>query len=122
MWVATTFGWLSAVKRSTQSITDYGSPDKTLQIRARDRAALVELRRFMSNETSRIIVSRGSDYEFRVYCAPDKFALALARMAFEIDYTNFKNAVETDDLHNVYMRVWSVVANHYDKMIGRKRK
>lgn len=121
MWIATTFGFLSATKRPEKSITDYGSPELDLQVRARDRKALVELRRFMSNETSRIISTDNSDYPFRVYCESEKFALAMARMVFEIDYTNFKDAVDSESLHDVYLRVWAVIANHYGGLTWQRK-
>lgn len=121
MWIATTFGFLSATKRPAKSLTDYGNPEMDLQVRARDRKALSALRRFMSNETTRIISTEDSDYRFRVYCESEKFALAMARMVFEIDYTNFKDAVDNEGLHTMYMNIWLVVARHYGKFTGRNR-
>jgi len=55
---------------------------------------------------------RRSDYEWRVRVSREDWAQAVARMAMEIDYSNFKDRVaQTQGKRraNIYGRVWGVL-------------
>lgn len=54
------------------------------------------------------------DYRYRVYIGRDELPLILAAHAEKIDYTNFKNSVEDDDLHHMYNEVWTSGVRNLD--------
>jgi len=109
MWTLTNFGAFSTTLRNAKSIPDGDS--RLLQVRARRAKHLRDLKnRYMPN-AGEIVRMVDRDYEFRIYCTHDDWSLAVARMAQDVDYGNFKNSVEDDELHNAYMRVWSALYN-----------
>jgi len=109
MWTLTNFGAFSAVTRDVKDIKN--SDERVLQIRARRAEHLRELKRRYMPDAGEIVRLVHRDYEFRIYCTRDEWSLALARMAQDIDYGNFKNSVKDKDLHDAYMRVWSALYN-----------
>lgn len=120
MWIATKVGFISVVKRpaSTIAVNDR----RELQIRARDRKTLNQLRnQYMPDTLSKIVIIPRSDYQFRAYCTHEDFALVMARLVFDINYTNFKDAVPDDDLHNLYLRIWMAVMRHYEIIKPRRK-
>lgn len=102
MWVMTTRGFYSAVQHREQ-------PTKLL-IRARCKEDIDNLRDLLPNsEPWRL---RSSDYEWRLECTVAEWAGALANMALDIDYGNFKTAVKNEQGQrraNIYMRCWSAL-------------
>lgn len=101
MWVMTRYGFISAVAH----------PDHDLQVRARDRATLEQISaRYLPDVE--IVALPGRDYQFRFYTTRDAFAEALAGMAREITYPNFKNTV-AGRLHDLCSELWWVIYQHY---------
>lgn len=84
-------------------------------VRARVREDLDALREFIP--TIEVIGGEGTDYAFRAHVLRDDWEEAIADLAAEIDYTNYKDAV-TDvqgrPRHDVYMRVWAALLQLQD--------
>src|SRR4051812_279954 len=103
MWMLTTIGFFSVV-------ADRDHPDRLL-VRARVRADLEELRdRYVPD--LEIVEGAGTDYRYRASVARTEFEPAAARLAADIDYPNFKNAVADRQGHaraHVYSDVWEAL-------------
>lgn len=50
-----------------------------------------------------------TDYRYRAVVTRNAVANALARQAMNVDYDNFKDSVEDDDLYHAYSSVWGVM-------------
>lgn len=104
MWLMTPDGFFSVVEKPGDR------QDGMLTIRTRNRADIKALKRFFPDAQPYKV--RFSDYEWRIRVPKDGWAQAVADMAQEIDYSNFKNEVtrrQGNHRHNVYMRVWQVL-------------
>jgi hypothetical protein len=53
----------------------------------------------------------GTDYAFRAFVPRIAVAQALSQLSANIAYTNFKDSVLDDELHDAYADVWAVMAN-----------
>ena len=99
--------------------------DWDMQIRARERRALVKVRKqmiAMSFEVSVIVDTRHMDYEYRFYCSAADYGQLIAAQVRAIDYDKFKPTTDRKggggtDLHTLYNRLWGVIARHYDSPI-----
>lgn len=102
MWIFTTFGLFSVVQKKPQ--------DTFLTVRARVSDDLDRLRQTYLPELSDTIENAGTDYPYRATIGYEDFALGLARIAKDIHYGNFKDAVAVEQGHaraHAYERVWS---------------
>lgn len=102
MWIMTTRGFYSAVQHR-----DF--PTRLL-IRARCKEDIDNLHDLLPN--SKPYRHDYSDYEWRLDCTVAEWAGALASMALDIDYANFKNAVSREQgakRASVYHQVWSLL-------------
>jgi hypothetical protein len=61
----------------------------------------------------------GSDYAFRAWVKRDVVANVMSNEVQNIDYDNFKNAIQDNDYHNAALDVWFVM-NDYQGRMGRK--
>ena len=102
MWLITTRGFYSAVE-------DHQQPGCVL-VRARERGDLEALAdlipRLQGEETP------DRDYRFRASVEREAWAGAVAQLAREIDYPNFKNAVaerQGRERAHVYGEVWAIL-------------
>lgn len=93
MWICFNDGFVSAVQ---DPLIEDG-----LMVRARKGEHLKVL---FPDET--VFVGEGTDYKYRVYVSKKAFAQVVADRAANIDYTNFKDSVEDDQLHALYERFW----------------
>ena len=103
MWLLTTIGFYSVVAHDER-------PD-TVLIRARDREDLAALRRGYLPDLE-IVENAGSDYRYRAFVARDEWEHAAQRLAADIDYPNFKNAVAERQGHDraaLYSRIWETL-------------
>lgn len=50
-----------------------------------------------------------ADYLYRAVLSRNSVEQAMVRELRAINYGNFKSAVDDDDLHNAYLRVWSAM-------------
>lgn len=112
MWIMTPYGILMpAVRPNHQNLA------LPLQIRARDRRALVVLGDWMHLNglpCTEIYPTPDLDYDYRVYTTHAAFAEAITADIMAIDYGKFKPQTRWNDLHDLYNRIWGVVFVHYD--------
>lgn len=112
MWVMSSFGILMPAIRPPKTVKPGDS--KTLQIRARRAKDLDILRAlYMQRSLGPTLYTPSMDYEYRAYCEPAAFAMAMAKMVEDVDYLKFKpttqDKFEDDDLHSCYNAIWGVV-------------
>jgi 8-oxo-dGTP pyrophosphatase MutT (NUDIX family) len=103
MWTLTPLGFYSVVQKKG---------DTHLTIRARVRADLDALRATYLPTLGATVAHAGTDYPFRATCTHAEWAAALAGMASDIDYANFKTAVAERQGYaraHVYGEVWSAL-------------
>lgn len=103
MWLFTPKGFYSIVAK--------GGGNDEVTIRARVKGDLENLKR--DHEPAlKIIDGGGTDYRFRAVVPRRVFLAILLELGDEIDYSNFKDAVEQRQgkkRHDVYMRVWGIM-------------
>ena len=103
MWLFTAFGLFSIVQKQKGD---------TLTIRARVREDLDRLREQYLPSLSSTVAGGGTDYPFRATAGRKAVATAVARIAEDITYSNFKNEVARELGHErarVYGSVWGVM-------------
>lgn len=111
MWLFTRHGFYS-ITRSREE------PDK-LQIRARDRQHLVELKLLLRTEEGTdmlgpILETPAADYGYRIMADAETVQIVQARLCDDIQYFNFKNAAHAQPRHDglygrALSRVWSIM-------------
>ena len=107
MWLATDFGFFSVVEKSDDI------HENTLTIRARVREDLETLRARCLPSLGPIADSASTDYRYRAKASREAFAIALSKIALDLNYSNFKNAVavrQGKERAHVYSGVWSALA------------
>jgi hypothetical protein len=103
MWLFTTIGFYSVVQKSE---------DTELTVRARVRADLDRLREKYLPELTPTETGTGTDYPHRGRVSHEAFGRALARLAQDIDYSNFKNTIYAEqgaERAHIYGAVWHAV-------------
>lgn len=103
MWVIATTGFYSIVRKPG---------DEQLCIRARVRKDLVDLKKTYLPKLGKIIDTKNSDYRYRAYAGATDVGAALAIMAMDVDYANFKDEVkhrQGQGRASVYMRIWTAL-------------
>ncbi len=104
MWIVTTFGFFSIVQKK--------KGDTNLTIRSRARSDLVALKEKHLPSMGKIVEWGGTDYQFRARATHEAVARALAGIAEDIDYSNFKHTVrkrQGADREHTYSKVWSTL-------------
>src|SRR5438105_3953862 len=101
MWLITTRGFYSVVAKPDDG-------DEYITVRARAERDIRNLAHLIDAEPQR---SDHTDYRWRMRCRKEDWALALATMAREIDYDNFKSRIGRDDPDRAHLlhEVWSVL-------------
>lgn len=107
MWIITDRGFYSTV--------DKGDREGYLCVRARVREDLERLCELapMAAYSDQIEQNEMSDYRYRVYARRGDWAAALEQLGREIDYPNFKDAVEDRQgsrRAGHYYSVWNALA------------
>ncbi len=100
MWLFTTVGFFSVVQKPGEDV---------LTVRARVAADLDRLREAYLPALSPTVAGGGSDYPYRATVGHADFGRGLARLAADLHYPNFKDAVaaaQDRDREAVYNRVW----------------
>ena len=95
MWFCNNDGFISAVADSSDPTGN------TLKVRARFRRDLEDI--FPDKE---IVEDAGTDYKYRVFITKQELAEIMYERILNIDYTNFKNSVARNDLHDLYDQFW----------------
>lgn len=111
MWLFTRLGFYSITRAADE-------PEK-LQIRARTRAHLENLKLAFDTHDGMallgpIISTPAADYTWRIIADPDTVQIVLARLVDEIDYMNFKAAAHCSlprdrEYHVALGRVWTAL-------------
>lgn len=103
MWIMTNKGYYSAVQNMQNP--------NLLLVRARVAGHLEALFTDMDANNGHkivdgIVYTPDADYLYRVTVTREDFHVAIEEAIIDIDYANFKNSVEDDDLHTTYENVW----------------
>jgi hypothetical protein len=113
MWIFTSVGFFSVVEHKD-------SPSMVL-VRARVKAdadALSLFAKRLAFPAVKWTVTPSNDYRYRTSMDRNTWAEMLRRVALEIDYTNFKNAVhEGGPRDSAYMACWSAMAVLQDQTL-----
>lgn len=113
MWLVTKTGFYSIVHKPGDG--------RRLTIRSRVRSDLVALRREHLPRMSKIVEIPLSDYQFRATAEKRDVERAVAKMASEVDYPNFKDAVAAEQgaaRSAIYHRVWAALLE-LERFAGR---
>ena len=101
MWICTPIGFFSVVQKPT---------DTQLTIRSRVAQDLTNLRERYLPELTQTITGAGTDYAHRAHCSHEEWGQALAKMAMDIDYSNFKRHIKKTqgpERASIYSGVWN---------------
>lgn len=101
MWIFTKNAFLSVVSDREDVNGD------RLLVRAR-RAGDIE----NVFEDAKVFSVPGSDYAFRAWVKRDVVANVMSNEIQNIDYDNFKNAIQDNDYHNAALDVWFVMNDY----------
>jgi hypothetical protein len=103
MWLCLNYGFFSVVKVDPR-YADSGDNklDEIFAVRARQKSHLIQA---FGNEKL-IFEYPYSDYEYRVYLTQQELHLFVLRAVDNIQYTNFKNSVKDNKLHDFFVGIW----------------
>jgi hypothetical protein len=97
MWICFNDAFISAVESETDP--------NILKVRARKREHLETL-----FPGAKIHTTAKTDYAHRVFVGRKAFARLVVDRIMNIDYDNFKDSVEDNELHDLYADFWTL---HY---------
>jgi hypothetical protein len=97
MWMMTKLGFFSTVE-------DRDNKDGVI-VRARCEQDIVNISYFMQMKDAWWLDTL-ADYGYRLRCSKPAWAAAVAQMAGDIDYDNFKSSITDERHHSAYQRVW----------------
>jgi 8-oxo-dGTP pyrophosphatase MutT (NUDIX family) len=106
MWMITPIGFFSVVQKAEDK------QDGMLTVRARVGADLDRLRAEFLPSLGPVKKNAGTDYRYRARAPRGDVAVALANLAMQIDYSNFKNEVakrQGKARAATYGKVWDVL-------------
>lgn len=95
MWICFNNAFVSAVENTINK--------NYLMVRSRDRKHLENI---FPNNVDEIYSVPKSDYAWRINVSKKEFADLVAKNIMNINYNNFKNSVEDEDLHDLYLKFW----------------
>lgn len=99
MWIMLSDAFFSIVKKDC--------PADSLCVRARRPG---DIEKVFGRRTKVVHLTK-ADYMYRAVVPIDEVEDALGRELNRIDYGNFKDTVEDEELHSAYMKVWSAMAD-----------
>lgn len=94
--------WICFNNAFVSVVADKNEPGK-LMVRARQRAHLVAV----FGKGRKVVETKNADYRWRVLATRSEVAALVAKSVTDIGYTNFKNSVTDDPLHDMYALWWS---------------
>ncbi len=100
MWLLLNNSYLSVVKHLGKA--------ETLLVRSRIQGDIER-----AIPTAEVYEDPSADYRYRADVPREVFKKAMEVAIDEIEYSNFKGSVKDPVRHNVYMRVWSVLADAF---------
>lgn len=100
--------WLVTPRRLYSAVAKPGDGEQFVTVRARSERDIRNLSDLVDAEPSR---DEGTDYRWRIRCRRSEWARAVATMAEEIDYANFKDRMASEDPERAHLLapVWSVL-------------
>ena len=98
--------WLCFNNAFVSAVADRNDPNR-LMVRARRREHLVNL----FGADADLIEGAGTDYKYRVFIERHVLADLTHKTLMSLDYDNFKNSVEDNDLFDLYADFWQL---HYE--------
>lgn len=109
MFICASWGMLMPALRPPHTVQD--GDLQTIQVRARRRNHLVQLRdMYMGEDLGKIRKTSNMDYNYRAYCTPEALGAAVAQIVIDIDYVKFKETAKTQykdqDLYDTYNGFW----------------
>jgi len=110
MWLYTKFGFFSV-------IADANAKGR-LVIRARRKEDLLNLRTRYLPSLSKTVTTERSDYRYRAFVTKADFKRVIPRIVEDITYSNFKDSVEDQDRHGIYLDVWFATQQLQDPSHG----
>lgn len=99
------------------SVVAHKRNEQLLLVRARIKGDLETL----LGENTKVFSTPDNDYRFRAIVSKKQFAQVMKSRIENIDYKNFKDSVESDQRHNVYLGVWTVMYKFQEKLYGVKQ-
>jgi hypothetical protein len=111
MWLMTKFGFFSIVQKPDDAEAGM------LTVRARVRADLEALRAAYLPAMGEIVENAGTDYRYRARAPRAALAAALQQIVLDIDYDNFKSAVQKTQgpgRADAYHKVWGLLYDLQD--------
>jgi hypothetical protein len=117
MWLFTTIGFYS--------VTQVKENPDLLQVRARVRGDLDNLRTKYMPELTPTVQLPGRDYPYRAYTDRAGLSAAMVQIVHDLTYSNFKSeVVVTQGLarEQLYHEVWHVMYNAEKKLEEKERK
>lgn len=97
------------------SIVKKGCNDDEVLVRARRRGDIHKVWPLV-----KVCADKGSDYAYRAIIRTSDVADALAQEVHRVTYTNFKDSVTDDSLHDAYFECWAALAELQD--VGPMRR
>lgn len=116
MWICKNDAFVSIVRKGgyyRSNGKDYREYCLCVRARVRDH-----LKAIFPDE--KVFETPKNDYQFRSFVPVSKVAKAIHDSIMNIDYPNFKNSVENDDLHDAYSDVWSTMYMMAREDVGGK--
>jgi hypothetical protein len=95
--------WFCFNKGFLSVVADKDNPDR-LMVRARRKSDLTNI--FGPNAD--VVETPEADYRWRTFVDRKSFKALVNTLIDVIDYTNFKNSVKEDDLHDLYTEFWNL--------------
>lgn len=124
MWLATRHGFFSVVEVTERPGTPWGEAEQgeRVMVRSRSFRQLVLLKHLCPSLTwEPIYESRVADYPYRMVVTRSKWREAMAVLADDIDYGNFKDCVEaerafpdSDSYVDALHRIWAILIDAFD--------
>ena len=96
MWICLNKAFLSVVQNRDDP--------NTLLVRARVAGHIQQV-----FPEAKVFTDSKADYLYRAFIGRKAVAQAVAASIEDIDYDNFKDSVDDDQLHVAYMKVWGVM-------------
>lgn len=116
MWLFSPIGFFSIVHKANSNC---------LTLRGRVRDDLESLRKTYLPDLSETLENAGTDYPYRATVSHAAFAEALARMAKNIDYNNFKDEVASQQgtqRAHIYGKIWEDLLDLESDAVNTKHK
>lgn len=104
MWLCTNYGFFSVVKNH-KDYTD-NKPEEIFAVRSRDESHLKK-----AFPDKKIYKYPFTDYGFRIFCTQEELNSFMLSTVDRINYTNFKNSVKDEKLHDFFLKIWEAGYN-----------